>query len=76
MIIVKPGKSPKPVEDIPCTCDGCQCHFVFHESEAYSYVDDARDGDYYRVACPNCEVLNSVSVKLKGSARTSSENAS
>jgi hypothetical protein len=68
MRVLKHGPKPPPSEDIPCTCFHCKCEFVFHESEAFSYVEDSRHGDYYRVTCPDCELLNSVSVKLKGTA--------
>lgn len=68
MKVLKHGPTPPPKEDIPCTCRHCRCEFAFHESEAYSYVTDEREGDYYRVTCPDCELLNSVSVTLKGTA--------
>lgn len=54
-------------ENTPCTCSFCRCEFVFRPCEARR-VEDQLDGDYYRVACPECSVLNSVDIRLTGSA--------
>lgn len=69
MRVLKWGKREKDPENIPCTCMACQCQFVFRASEA-RVVEDSRDGDYFRVACPACECLNSVDCRLAGSAAT------
>jgi hypothetical protein len=66
MRIIASGHKAPDAENIPCKCGACDCHFKFRESEASMYVEDARDGDYWRVGCPECSVLNSVSVRMKG----------
>jgi phage FluMu protein Com len=62
MRILKSGNG-QMVPERPCTCTYCRCEFAFREDEA-RLIDDSRDGDYFRIACPQCRVLNSVSVKV------------
>jgi hypothetical protein len=64
MRIIKSGYRVNPLET-PCICVHCKCQFYFRRDEA-RLIDDSRDGDYFRVGCPQCQILNSVSVKLEG----------
>lgn len=64
MRIIKSGNGDK-VPETPCTCQYCKSQFYFRRDEA-RIVDDSRDGDYFRVGCPQCHVLNSVAITLEG----------
>jgi hypothetical protein len=62
MRIIKSGNA-RIVWERPCTCMNCKCEFVFREDEAH-LVADPRDGDYFRIGCPECRMLNSVSTDV------------
>lgn len=64
MRIIKSGRGDM-FPEIPCTCIHCKCQFYFRRDEA-RIVEDSRDGDYFRVGCPQCHVLNSVAITLEG----------
>jgi hypothetical protein len=67
MRVIQPGRLKLDVENTPCACINCGCVFAFRPSEA-DRIEDSRDGDYFRIACPTCTVLNSVDCRLEGSA--------
>ena len=50
MKIIKPGKSPN-LDTAKVTCSSCGCEFEFTREEGV-FVGDQRDGDFYRVKCP------------------------
>lgn len=64
MRIIK-GRRGNMFPEIPGTCIHCKCQFYFRRDEA-RIVYDSRDGDYFRVGCPQCHVLNSVALSLEG----------
>lgn len=52
MNIIKPGKL-KSAKLLKATCRECGCQFEFMASEAkYEPLDQRREGDFYRIKCP------------------------
>lgn len=61
MRIITPGKRP---EDMVArsTCGQCRCVFEYAKKEA-TYKSDQRDGDFYIIACPECQTSLCISSK-------------
>ena len=48
--IIKEGKKKIPV--FKATCTACDCVFEFNKEDAF--LDQDRDGKFWRINCPHC----------------------
>ncbi|MDO8558237.1 MAG: hypothetical protein Q7S09_03570 [bacterium] len=60
--VVKKGKSGPSWVGMKLKCPHCDCTFKLERGDRVETVPDQRDGDYYKVSCPECHGMVTKSV--------------
>ena len=66
MKIIKEGNKKKnnPLLVKQITCGECECKFQLESEREAILVADQREGDYYKIRCPQCKTESTYNASL------------
>jgi len=66
MKVVKSGgqKASRVKRIIECNKCGCEFEVQSSDLNGFKLVGDWRDGDYYKIPCPECKTVNNTATSL------------